>query len=44
VSVIISNALDIGAGEPHTRILEDVGVQHNEMMGSGPKKSAKVRA
>jgi hypothetical protein len=36
--VIISNALDIGAGEPHTRILEDVRVQHNEMMCSGPKK------
>ena len=42
--VICSDALDVSACDPDTHILEDGGVWHTRMMGSGLKKSAKVKS
>ena len=42
--MIISDIFYVGAGEHDTHILEDGGVWHTRMMGSGLKKSAKVKS
>jgi hypothetical protein len=40
--VIRSDALDVSVCDPDTHILEDAGVWHTRLMGSGMKKSTKV--